>query len=199
MGIGTVTDAYQPIEDKYRITRKCLEALLKNDWPVSIQTKSPLVLRDVDLIKRFSDREVGFTITCIDDSFRKIFEPGSAPVDDRLAALKKLNEEGIRTWVFIGPVLPFVTEEKIENLIDEVAKAGTRHVIVDRLRLKPGIPARIQAAVARYLPEIFPKFKAKMGDLDYFRAIKGQIQRLCKVRDLRCEMAFPELPAKLGR
>lgn len=71
--VSSVTDAYQPIEAKYKLTRKCLEILLQNQFPVDILTKSPLVLRDLDLIKKFKDIEVGVTITTNDDKIRKVF------------------------------------------------------------------------------------------------------------------------------
>src|SRR4030066_189661 len=73
--ISGVCDPYQPLEAKYRLTRKCLEILARNDWPVVIQTRSPLVLRDVDILKDASNFEVGLTITTADDNIRKLFEP----------------------------------------------------------------------------------------------------------------------------
>lgn len=108
--LSSVTDAYQPLEVKYRLTRQCLEVLLPSDFSVDILTKSPLVLRDVDLIRRFRDIEVGITITTDDERIRKIFEPHAPPIGARIAALKRLHEEGIRTYAFVGPVLPMDPE-----------------------------------------------------------------------------------------
>ncbi|RJR14743.1 MAG: radical SAM protein [Nitrospiraceae bacterium] len=108
--VSSVTDAYQPVEARYELTRKCLEILSFYNFPVSILTKSPLVLRDMDIISKFEDAEVGLTITTDDDRMRNIFEPYAPPVQARIDALKKLHQAGISTYVFIGPLLPMDTE-----------------------------------------------------------------------------------------
>lgn len=106
VSLSTVTDPYQPLEQKYQLTRRCLEILLRYQMPVSILTKSPLVLRDVDLIKQFKNIDVGITITTDRDDIRKIFEPGAPPIQSRNDTLKQLYQQGIKTWVFVGPMLP---------------------------------------------------------------------------------------------
>lgn len=110
--MSSVTDPYQPVEQKYRVTRRILEKLLKQQPKLSILTKSSLVLRDIDLLSKFNNAEVGITITSLDDDVRKKFEPNSSSVMCRLDALKKLKEAGIRTYVFVGPILPFLTDVK---------------------------------------------------------------------------------------
>ncbi|MBU0492349.1 MAG: radical SAM protein [Chloroflexi bacterium] len=87
---STVTDAYQPLEEEYLLTQACLEVLAGYDHPVSILTKSALVLRDLDLIRRLHDAEVAFTITTLDDEIRARFEPGASPIPARLEALQAL-------------------------------------------------------------------------------------------------------------
>ncbi len=82
--ISGVCDAYQPLERRYRHTRKRLAILEDEGWPVMVQTKSPLVLRDLDILKRADDIEVGFTITTADDKVRRIFEPGTPPIGARI-------------------------------------------------------------------------------------------------------------------
>lgn len=104
--LSSVTDPYQPLEKEYGLTRRCLEILLKHQFPVGILTKSPLVLRDLDLIRQFDDIEVGMTITTDDDGIKKIFEPETPPIAARIQALKELHDRGISTYVFIGPLLP---------------------------------------------------------------------------------------------
>jgi DNA repair photolyase len=114
--ISSVTDAYQPIEAKYKLTRKCLEVLLQYQFPVDILTKSPLVLRDLDLIKEFKDIEVGVTVTTNDEKIRKVFEPKAPSITARINTLKKLHNNGINTYAFIGPVLPMNPEALLENI-----------------------------------------------------------------------------------
>lgn len=121
--VSSVTDAYQPIEVKYRLTRQCLEILLEHQFPVGILTKSPLVLRDLDIIKRFGEIEVGLTISTDDEKMRKIFEPGAPPIEARINTLRKLKDGGVKTYVFIGPMLPMnpdVLSEKIRKHADSI-------------------------------------------------------------------------------
>jgi len=104
--ISGVCDAYQPAEEKLMLTARCIEILVENSWPIAIQTKSPLVLRDIELFKRAAAADVGFTITTADERMRRIFEPGAPPVEKRIEALGILHEAGIRTYVMVAPILP---------------------------------------------------------------------------------------------
>ena len=101
-----VCDPYQPIEERYGLTRRCLEVLHTNQWPVTIQTKSPLVLRDLDLLKDFGEIEVGFSIGTGDEELRSTFEPKAPRIEERINALEVLHREDIRTYVMIAPMLP---------------------------------------------------------------------------------------------
>ncbi len=125
--VSGVCDPYQPLEKKYGLTGKCLEILADNGWPFTVQTKSALVLRDMEILKRAKEGEVGFTITTADDSIRKIFEPGASPVSKRIDALAVLHKNGISTFAMIAPVLPGA-----EGLIGQL-KGKVDHVIIDRL------------------------------------------------------------------
>ncbi len=123
VAFGTVTDVYQPIEKKYQLTRKCLEALLENQFPVNLLTRSSLCMRDIDLFKQFKNIEVGLSITTHDEIVKKIFEPSSPSISTRIGALRALHEEGIQTFAFIGPMLPLDPKPMVtmlDGLIDEV-------------------------------------------------------------------------------
>jgi DNA repair photolyase len=104
--ISGVCDPYQPVEEKYQLTRQCLALLAKANWPVTIQTRSPLVLRDLDILKTGAEFEVGFSITTADDKVRKLFEPLAPSIPDRIKALDELHQAGIKTFVMIAPMLP---------------------------------------------------------------------------------------------
>jgi DNA repair photolyase len=123
VSLSTVTDPYQPLEKTYQLTRKCLEALLEPQFSVSILTRSPLCLRDIDLFKQFKNIEVGLSITTHDEAIKKIFEPHSPSIRSRIEALRKLREENIGTYAFIGPMLPLDPKAllaMLDGLIDEV-------------------------------------------------------------------------------
>jgi len=126
--ISSVTDPYQPMEVRYELTRKCLEELLPYQFSVDILTKSPLVRRDIGLFKQFKDIEVGITITTNDERMRKIFEPKAPPIEARIKTIKKLHKARIRTYVFIGPLLPMNPEIVCEKLADYVD-----YVFIDRM------------------------------------------------------------------
>src|SRR4030042_710354 len=125
--ISGVCDPYQPLERKYRLTNRCLEILAENGWPFTVQTKSDLVLRDIEILKRSKDAEVGFTITTADEKIRRIFEPGAPPLSNRIEALANLHSEGIRTFAMIAPILPGA-----EGLVSAL-KGKVEDGILDRL------------------------------------------------------------------
>ena len=126
--ISSVTDAYQPVEAKYKLTRQCLEILLPYRFPVFILTKSPLVLRDMDLIKKFDEIEVGITITTDSEKMREIFEPKAPTIEARIHALKTLHENNIKTYAFIGPMLPMDPEALCKRIFPYV-----NYVYIDRM------------------------------------------------------------------
>lgn len=125
--ISGVCDAYQPLEKKYQLTKQCIEILVEHGWPFTIQTKSPLVVRDIELLKNATDCEVGFTITTADEKVRKIFEPNAPPIAKRVEALAVLHAAGITTFVMIAPLLPGA-----EGLVG-MLKGNVDHVLIDRL------------------------------------------------------------------
>jgi DNA repair photolyase len=125
--VSGVCDPYQPLEAKYKLTRQCLEILVEHHWPVTVQTRSPLVLRDVEILKKGQDFEVGLSITTADDGIRKLFEPDAPPIMERIKALDKLHQAGIRTYVMIAPILPHA-ETLAEFLADKVD-----YVMLDRM------------------------------------------------------------------
>ena len=125
--VSGVCDPYQPIEAKYGLTRKCLEILKSDDWPISIQTRSPLVLRDLELFTGIGDLQVTITVTTADDRIRKMFEPDAPPIADRIRALDALHRAGIRTHAMIAPMLP-----EAEGLADEIA-GKVDYVLIDRM------------------------------------------------------------------
>lgn len=110
--MSSVTDPYNPLDRKYKLTRRILEKLIQLQPDLRIQTKSDLVLRDIDLLRQFKICQVGMTITTMNDTLRKEIEPSTSSIQRRIEALGKLKEVGINTYVFIGPILPFFTEWK---------------------------------------------------------------------------------------
>lgn len=125
--ISGVCDPYQSAEKKYRLTGRCLEILLEHQWPVTIQTKSSLVLRDIEILTKFNDIEVGFSISTADDQIRKIFEPGAPPINERIHALDVLHSRGIQTFAMIAPILP-----RVGGLVKQLP-GKVDQILIDRL------------------------------------------------------------------
>ena len=155
--VSGVCDPYQPLEAKYRLTRQCLEILARNTWPVIIQTRSPLVLRDIDIMKDAQDFEVGLSITTADDRIRKLFEPQAPPINDRIQALDELHKAGIRTYAMIAPVLPGA-----EGLA-ELLKGKIDYVLIDRMNY-------------HYADWVYRKYgmEDKLGD-DFFYRVRQEL------------------------
>jgi DNA repair photolyase len=124
--VSGVCDPYQPLEAIYKLSRQCLEILAQNNWSVIIQTRSPLVLRDMDIIKQ-GHFEVGLSVTTADDNIRRLFEPQVPPINDRIKALDELHKAGIRTYAMIAPMLPGA-----EGLV-ELLKGKVDYVLIDRM------------------------------------------------------------------
>jgi DNA repair photolyase len=149
VSLSTVTDPYQPVEKGYQLTRKCLEALLDRQFPIRILTRSPLCLRDIDLFRGFEEIRVGFSISTDDEEIRKIFEPHSPSLGSRIEALRMLHQEKVRTYAFVGPMLPLdpgALVAMLEGAVDEV--------LIDRLNYPNKVKAIYRKAkLDRYLEE----------------------------------------------
>ena len=143
--LSSITDPYQPIENELKLTRKCLEILSKfNNIRISIQTKSSLILRDLDIISKLHKVDIGVTITTLDDDIASILEPKASKPKDRALILKKFSLIGIETWIFMGPIIPLYTdnEDNIESIV-KLASETNSVLIYDKLRLKPLVIKRI--------------------------------------------------------
>jgi DNA repair photolyase len=129
--LSSASDPYQPVEARYRLTRRCLGVLLRHRFPVSILTRSPLVLRDLDLLKKFGKVRVGMSITTVPV---REFEPGVPPLQRRVDTLRKLRLAGIRTWVSLAPVIPGIMMLDLDQLFEDLSEAEVSWVSFGVLR-----------------------------------------------------------------
>ncbi len=174
--LGSVTDSYQPLERKYKITRELVEILLEHDFPVSILSKSDLVLRDIDLFKRFTSCEVGFSVTTVDDSIARDFEPFASTPSKRISALAKLHQNGISTYAFIGPILPGLTD------IDEICCSllgKVDYVMIEGLNLRCGNWKDLEMILRRKYPNHLKDFLVSKEN-NYWKSTCGKIERLVR-------------------
>jgi DNA repair photolyase len=186
VAIGTATDAYQPCEGRYRLTRRCLQALRDADTPVSIVTKSTLVLRDLDLLcdlARGPGATVYFTITTLEDALWRRIEPGTPPPRKRLEVLRRLSESGVRCGVFLAPILPGITDSP--ESIEAVAAAAKTHGAASFgsavLRLATQVKEHYLAFVSETFPDLLPRYERAYAGTsissDYQTAIERRAAR----------------------
>lgn len=170
--ISGVCDPYQPLEEKYRLTRKCLEILVDHDWQIVIQTRSPLVLRDLDIIRKAKNIEVGFSITTADDSIRSIFEPKAPPLPERLYALDVLHRSDLKTYAMVAPLLPGA------DALPGSLAGKVDHVIVDRMNY-------------HYADWVYRKYGLEdMLAEEFFFLTAQEIARKCAETGMECRVLF---------
>ncbi|MEE9601525.1 MAG: radical SAM protein [Thermoplasmata archaeon] len=191
VGIGTVTDAYQPLEAKYELTRFCLEQLLRYDFPVSIQTKSHLILRDLEIVREFSQLDVGFSFSTLNESLRRVFEPRAPPTESRIFALERVTSSGVNTWAFLGPIIPGVSEADMDELLRKIAATGTKLLIADKLRARPAVWDNLRAAMNDHPVLEYMHRKALWEDSLYFERILQRVRDRCHQLGLVYREAFP--------
>ncbi|MCZ8511967.1 radical SAM protein [Paenibacillus filicis] len=137
IAIGTATDPYQPLEAKARLTRECLEVLAEYEVSVSITTRSPLILRDADLLRTMKGSSVNISLNTLDRTVWRQFEPATPSPAKRLEAIRKLSDAGIPVTVFMAPILPRLTdsEGQIESVVKAAAQGGAERIMGSVLRL----------------------------------------------------------------
>ncbi len=171
---ASVCDPYQPLEERYALTRRSLEVLVGRDFPVVIQTKSARVRRDIDVIKRIPCVEVGFSIASEDETIIRMFERTSSPVGERIEVLREFKAAGIPTFAFAGPLLPGDPERLAALLAGAVDR-----VLIDRMNYVPAVKA----------------FYARHGLLDalsdpFFRTQSARLAKALRARGIGVEKVF---------
>ena len=154
--ISSVCDPYEQVEAKYELTRGAIKLISQySKYSISILTKNSLVLRDLDLLERIKGRvDVGFTITTFDQEAQTIFEPHASPVNERIEAARQLNRAGVDTWIFIAPMLPYVTELDLEDGLRELKEAGVRKLMSDRYNARGSVINQTLKAYRTWNPQI---------------------------------------------
>ncbi|MEE8356260.1 MAG: radical SAM protein [Anaerolineales bacterium] len=169
IGFGSMNDPYMPVEREYRLTRKSLEIISANEFPVHILTKSDLVLRDIDLLVEISNvyAAVSFTITTADDELAQKLEPGAPLPSQRFQAMGKLAKAGVLTGVTMMPILPFLedSEENLLKIISFSKENGATYIIPSfGVSLRPGSREYYYQKLDRHFPGIKEKYIKQYGN-----------------------------------
>lgn len=186
--LSSVTDPYIPIEGKYEITPGILQKLIPHQPDLSILTKSDLVLRDLDLIKQFKNREIGFSFSSLEEDIRMEVEPRASSINKRLNALKMVHEKGVRSYVFISPIIPFITDWK--DIINKTSNY-TYYFMFENLNVVGTVWASVKRWLESKHPDVLENYKnIFFEDNFYWERIEEEIINLCQTEKLDCEMHF---------
>jgi DNA repair photolyase len=189
--LSSVTDPYGPPERKYCLTRKILEILADYDFNVDILTKSDLVLRDLDILKRIKNLEVGLTITALGEKIQRLIEPEAAAPQKRLEALEILKKSGIPTYAFVGPILPHFTDlEKIFAALQD--KAG--YILADTLNTKGQNWFGVANVLKKHFPALLEKYRniyfVAKNLKNYEKNLREEVKNLSRKYQIPVKIVF---------
>ncbi|PJJ18823.1 DNA repair photolyase [Janthinobacterium sp. 67] len=183
IALGVNTDAYQPCERERQLTRRVLEVLQECDHPVALITKSSLIERDIDILAPMAARHlaaVAVTVTTLDPAIARTLEPRAAAPARRLRTIRTLTEAGIPVGVSIAPIIPFVTEPEIEQLLEAVRDAGAIHAHYVVLRLPWEVSPLFQQWLEAHFPEraqrVMNRVREMRGGKDYDSAFGARMR-----------------------
>jgi len=187
VGVGTVTDPYQPAEERFGLTRGCLALLRAEGMEVSVLTKSTLVLRDLDILEGWPKAEVGLSVATVDEALSSVLEPGAPRPSARMDALKKLNDSGVRTYLMAAPIVPGLSDDRasLAELVSRASSAGVKRIMWDGYNPKPLAHKRLRDALGSAgLLERLTEWRRRD------RAVREVLERECGAREIELVYAF---------
>lgn len=189
--LSSVTDAYNPFEKKYQLTRRILEQLAGCEAYVSVLTKSALVVRDIDLLKQLPNCEVGFSFSTADETIRRLIEPGASSVQERLEALKAVHQAGIATAVMAAPLLPGISDFRA---IVQAAAPYTRVFRFDSLNIRSTFQQKLMDFIDIHYHPLLPLYNEiyLQGKRTYWQKLEKEIKTFCTAQGLNAEILFGE-------
>lgn len=180
--LSSVTDCYNPLEEKYKLTRNILEQLVKSDCYLSISTKSKLILRDIDLLKQIKNLTICMSINTLNENFRKDMDNAST-IDERLNTLKEFHKNGMHTVLFMSPIFPFITKWK--EIIDK-SKDYIDEYWFENLNLRGGYKSYIM----NYIKDKYPTYYDDYIDIyihnnkNYWYNLASEINEYCEKNNI---------------
>lgn len=175
--LSSVTDCYNCFEEKYKITRKILEQLAGAECSIGISTKSKLILRDIDLLKKCRDLKVSVSVNTLDEDFRSDMDNASS-ISERLDALQELHEQGIYTVLFLSPIFPYITDYKA---IIERSRTYVSEYWFENLNLRGSYKHKILDYIKMKYPHLYGEYQKiyEKGNLAYWAALSTEIEAYC--------------------
>jgi DNA repair photolyase len=213
IGTGSMSDPYMHCEEQLRLTRKCLEVILRQGFGVAVQTKSDRILQDIDLLEKINREAkcvVQITLTTYDDELCRIIEPNVCNTKRRIEVLEKLQERGIPTVVWLTPILPFIndTEENVKAILEECIRVGVKGIICFDmgLTLREGDREYYYAALDKHFPGLKQQYIQRYGNAYELpspksRELMSLFRNTCKAHGImyspeECFRYMQEIPEK---
>lgn len=197
--MSSVCDPWQSSEERYSISHQCLALLLESGYPLFLQTKSVLARRDFDLLAGRTGVQFGVTVTSVDRDVARVFEPGASAPERRLRMVEEARGIGLRTFVFLGPLLPAVSDrgDGLSRLMDAVAEVEPNLLLIDRLNRRAGMWPDLMAAVSQVDQSLLTEYRRVLFSSDsalYTEEIRDRVTRAADARGLldRVEWCFDE-------
>lgn len=185
--LSSVTDPYIPLEIKFQNTRKILTKLIGTTAEIVILTKSKLVERDIDIFKKLDNVEIGISISTLDENFAKITERVASRPRERLNALKKLHDNDLKTYVFISPFFPGITDFK--RIIEESIQY-TNYYMFENLNFRPHNVPRILTMIKKHYTHLLPIYEQLRKDRSRWDFIEMEIEDYCEKKHLNYRIEF---------
>jgi DNA repair photolyase len=186
--LSSVTDPYLPQERDYQLTRKIIQNMIPLNPFLNILTKSDLVLRDLNLLKQFEVCEIGFSFSTFDENLKREIEPRAKPVKNRLKALKKVHNEGIQNYIFISPIMPFITDW--ESIISQTHDF-VDYFMFENLNVNGSVWSSVKQWLEHNHPELLPEYKhIYFEDNNYWKIVEDEIKAYCQVKGLKNRIYF---------
>ncbi|MGG6314276.1 SPL family radical SAM protein [Paenibacillus macerans] len=197
--IGTATDPYQPVEAKEQITRECLKLLAKYRIRTSVTTRSPLLMRDVDILSQMREVSVNISINTLDAELIRKLEPASPHPAKRLETVNYLAEQDVRVGIFAAPILPYLTdsEEGVDALLQAAKANGARFAMISLLRLSPDVKSWFLQTLGQHEPQLVRMYRslyaggayAESGYIDAFKEMAARLLANHRLAGIETEQA----------
>ncbi len=201
IALSSATEPWQVLEEKYMVTRKCLEVISRYKFPVHCLTKSKLILRDLDLLTEIDKKAVlpsdlrklergvliTFSLSTLEKKIAEVFEPGAPPPEERLKTLQRVKEEGLRAGIAFIPVLPYISdsEDSLEDMVKTAKDCNADYVFIGALTLCGAGKKLFYKVLEEKFPELLPKYRGLFRSS--YELNRGYQKKLEKVAKKLCE------------
>ncbi|HUI91537.1 MAG TPA: radical SAM protein [Chitinivibrionales bacterium] len=189
--VSSVCDGWQPVEAKYELTRECVKILLENGFTIDVLTKNALIERDFDIFSAHKNRvDVGMTLTTLDEGLARRIEPGASSPARRIAALKKAAGLGIKTHVFFGPLMPFLSDRPsdLEAMFAELGRLGPHRIYLDKLNIRYGVWDSLCVFLRSFDPALIEKYRKILFDPEVSARYADELARRSRALAARSAM-----------